>query len=224
MSPQPFQPSFDSLPGQLPVFPLSGALLLPRCKLPLNVFEPRYIRMVEDTLARPNRLVGMVQPRQNGSDDPVPDICDIGCAGRISSFAETDDGRFLIILTGVSRFRVRAELAVETPYRQVAADWKPFREDLREPVVSVDRERLYASMRAYFDARDLDTDWEALEEATDEHLVNSLAMSCPFEPSEKQVLLEADDVMERTQLMIGLMEMATLEDMEGDEEPGARTH
>jgi len=221
MSPRPFQPSFESLPRRIPVFPLSGALLLPRCKLPLNIFEPRYIRMVEDALGTPTRLVGMVQPRQDRSDDPSPDICDVGCAGRISSFAETDDGRFLVILTGVSRFRVRAELVPETAYRQVAPDWAPFEEDLEEPVVSVDRERLYASMRAYFDARDLDTDWEALEEATDEHLVNSLAMSCPFEPEEKQVLLEADDVTERTQLMIGLMEMAALE---GDEDPGARTH
>lgn len=221
MSPRPFQPSFDNLPGQIPVFPLSGALLLPRCKLPLNIFEPRYIRMVEDTLGKPTRLIGMVQPRQEREDDPTPDIRDTGCAGRISSFAETDDGRFLIILTGVSRFRVRAELAVDTPYRQVAPDWEPFEDDLDEPVVSVDRERLYASMRAYFDARDLDTDWEALEEATDEHLVNSLAMSCPFEPEEKQVLLEADDVMERTDLMIGFMEMAVLG---GDEDPGTRPH
>lgn len=221
MSPRPFQPSFNSLPRQIPVFPLSGALLLPRCKLPLNIFEPRYIRMVEDTLATATRLIGMVQPRQDQDDEPVPDVCDVGCAGRISSFAETDDGRFLVILNGVCRFRVRAELGAATPYRQVAPDWAPFEEDLEEPVVSVDRDRLYTSMRTYFEARDLETDWDALEEATDEHLVNSLAMSCPFEPPEKQALLEADDVMERSELMIGLMEMAVLG---GDEDPDVRPH
>lgn len=205
-----FDPQLGNLPRAIPVFPLQGALLLPRCRLPLNVFEPRYIQMVERVLATPDRLIGMVQPQPEPADTQSPEICDIGCAGRISSFAETDDGRYLIVLTGVCRFRVKAELATESAYREVAPDWLPFRSDLDEPGEEIDRPRLYASLRAYFDARDLDTDWEALEEATDEHLVNSLAMSCPFEPSEKQVLLEAETVGERTQLMISLMEMAVL--------------
>ncbi len=214
--PGPFDIPFDKLPERLPIFPLSGALLLPRCRLPLNIFEPRYLRMTEDVLAG-HRLIGMVQPLDVNSDERPPALFGTGCAGRISSFSETDDGRMLIILTGVSRFQVLEEASVDTPYRQVVPGWEPFRSDLDEVADGeIDRSRLYASLRAYFEARDLDTDWDVLEEASDERLINSLAMSCPFGLAEKQALLEAADLSERSRLMLSLLDMATLDQAGGD--------
>ncbi len=212
----PFDTPYESLPARLPVFPLSGTLLLPRCRLPLNIFEPRYLKMTEDALAD-NRLIGMVQPIEVESEDGGPALFGTGCAGRISSFSETDDGRILIILTGVSRFDVVEELDVETPYRQVAPAWEPYRSDLTEPENgAIDRQRLYASLRVYFEVRDLDTDWDVLQEATDENLINSLAMSCPFDPTEKQALLEADGLDERGRLMLSLLDMAALDQAYGE--------
>lgn len=212
----PFDTPFERLPDRLPVFPLSGALLLPRCRLPLNIFEPRYLQMTEDALAA-DRLIGMVQPVDVSFEVSAPPLFETGCAGRITSFSETDDGRMLIILTGVSRFRVAEELEVEAPYRQVVPDWQPFRQDLVEPADGViDRDRLYASLRVYFEARDLDTDWVMLHGATDEHLVNSLAMSCPFDVTEKQALLEADGLSERGELMLSLLDMAALDQASDD--------
>lgn len=214
--PGPFDTPFESLPASLPVFPLSGALLLPRCRLPLNIFEPRYLRMTEDSLSA-DRLVGIVQPFDINSDNRTPALFETGCAGRITSFSETDDGRILIILTGVSRFHVAGEVDVDTPYRQVMPSWEPYRQDLvEEPDGTIDRDRLYASLRAYFEARDLDTDWGVLDDATDESLINSLAMSCPFGPAEKQALLEAPDLPERNRLMLSLLDMATLDQVDGD--------
>ncbi|MGD8331014.1 MAG: LON peptidase substrate-binding domain-containing protein [Acidobacteriota bacterium] len=214
--PGPFDVSFESLPGSLPVFPLTGALLLPKCRLPLNIFEPRYVAMAEDALAS-DRLLGMVQPVEVNSDARAPRLFDVGCAGRISSFSETDDGRMLIILTGVSRFRIVEEIDADLPYRRVHPDWEPFRTDLVEaPEGTIDRERLYASLRAYFDTRCLDTDWAALDEAGDEHLVNSLCMSCPFDSAEKQALLEAPELEDRLRLMLSLLDMATLGQGGGD--------
>jgi len=216
MRPGPFEIGYERLPSQLPVFPLSGVLLLPRCRLPLNIFEPRYLRMTEDALAG-GRLIGMVQPLDAGSGEPAPELFATGCAGRITSFTETDDGRILIILTGVCRFDVGSELVVDTAYRQVEPRWEPYRSDLLEIADGgIDRERLYASLRFYFEARDLDTDWDALDEATDEKLVNSLAMSCPFDPTEKQALLEAEGLSERTRLMLALLNMAALHPASGD--------
>jgi len=210
MTRDPFEVAYESLPARLPVFPLSGALLLPRCRLPLNIFEPRYLKMTEDALAR-DRLIGMVQPLEFETPIDTPAFFGTGCAGRISSFCETDDGRMLIVLTGVSRFEVESEVDVDTPYRLVVPRWEPFRADLDEVANGViDRERLYASLRVYFEVRDLDTDWDVLNEATDESLVNSLAMSCPFDAGEKQALLEADGVLERGRLMLSLLEMAVL--------------
>ena len=214
--PGPFDTPFESLPESLPVFPLSGALLLPRCRLPLNIFEPRYLRMTEDALAG-DRLVGIVQPLDINSDDSAPVLFEIGCAGRITSFSETDDGRMLIILTGVSRFHVADEIDVDTPYRRVMPSWEFFRRDLfEEPDGTIDRDRLYASLRAYFEVRDLDTDWNMLDDATDESLINSLSMSCPFGPAEKQALLEAPDLTERGRLMLSLLDMATLDHVNGE--------
>lgn len=208
--------TFEELPSRLPVFPLSGALLLPRCRLPLNIFEPRYLQMTEDAIAG-ERMIGMVQPLHPGSDESAPELYRTGCAGRITSFSETDDGRILIILTGVSRFDIESEIDGGTPYRQVAPRWEAYRCDLDEPADGcIDRERLYASLRIYFETRDLDTDWEVLDEATDESLINSLAMSCPFDATEKQALLEADGLSERSHLMLSLLDMAALHQTGGD--------
>jgi len=214
--PGPFDVPFEALPDRLPVFPLSGALLLPRCRLPLNIFEPRYLRMTQDALAS-DRLLGVVQPIDVHAFTGAPDLFDVGCAGRISSFSETDDGRVLIILTGVSRFRVAEEIPANTPYRQVVPDWEPYRGDLTpEADGTIDRNRLYASLRAYFEARDLDTDWEVLHETGDESLVNSLAMSCSFGPAEKQALLEAPGLADRSRLMLSMLNMAALDQVDGD--------
>jgi Lon protease-like protein len=216
MSASPFDTPFERLPGRLPVFPLSGALLLPRCRLPLNVFEARYLKMTEAALAG-DRLIGMVQPVDINSDDRAPALFPVGCAGRITSFSETDDGRILLILTGVSRFRVVEELVSVAPYRQVVPDWESYRGDLIEdPGGAIDRDRLYASLRVYFEARELDTDWEVLEDAGDENLISMLAMSCPFAPTEKQALLEADSLAERGELMMSLLDMATLDQVSDD--------
>jgi len=215
MSRDLFVPPFEDLPDTLPIFPLPGTILLPRCRLPLNIFEPRYISMTEAALGA-GRVIGMIQPVdpgiETGTDDPAPEVYRTGCAGRISSFSETDDGRILLILTGMCRFDVAEELQVDTPYRQVRAHWDPYRADLESfGSGEIERDDMFAILRAYFDARGLDTDWESLETSDDERLVNSLVMSCPFDASEKQGLLEAASVRERTRMMIALMEMATLD-------------
>jgi len=212
----PFDTPFDDLPTDLPVFPLSGAVLLPRCRLPLNVFEPRYLKMAEDALAG-DRLIGMVQPLDTNSDERAPGLFDTGCAGRVTSFSETDDGRMLIVLTGVSRFRIAEELDVDLPYRRVVPVWDEYPHDLVEqPDGGIERDRLYASLQVYFETRGLDTDWNVLQEASDESLINSLAMSCPFEYSEKQALLEASELTDRARLMLSLLDMAVLSQADGD--------
>lgn len=210
MTDEPFALAFDQLPEILPVFPLSSALLLPLCRLPLNIFEPRYIAMVEAALGA-SRLIGMIQPVEEDAGKEEPALCTIGCAGRISSFSETDDGRILLILTGVCRFEVEAELDVTTPFRQVRPDWSRFRNDIDRPGEEpIDRDRLFETLRAYLDARGLETDWESLETSDDQRLVNSLAMSCPFSVSEQQALLEAETVRDRARLIASLMELQTL--------------
>jgi len=207
-----FAPIFEELPDTLPIFPLPGTILLPRCRLPLNIFEPRYIAMTDAALGS-GRVIGMIQPVDPGTDDPAPEVYGTGCAGRITSFSETDDGRILLILTGLCRFDVAEELRVDTPFRQVRADWSPYRDDLEGfgGGGDVDRDHLFEILRAYFDARGLDTDWDTLETSDNQMLVNSLVMSCPFEASEKQILLEATSVDDRNRLMVSLMEMATLD-------------
>ncbi len=200
------------LPDVLAVFPLPGALLLPRGRLPLNIFEPRYLNLVVDTLGT-GRVFGMVQPR--GTEvHPVPDdaqLYDTGCAGRISTFSETGDGRFFITLTGISRFRITGELDLDPArgYRRVAARYQAFATDLQEdPGTVADRDRLLAAVEIYFQLKGIEVDWSALKDADDEPLVTSLAMICPFEPREKQALLECDGVAARAVLLTTLMEMA----------------
>lgn len=198
----------DSLAAVVPVFPLAGAILMPRGVLPLNIFEPRYLTMVRDALAG-DRLIGMIQPRGPG-DRSSPPLYDVGCVGRLTECRPTDDGRILIELHGVQRFRVARELDVITPYRQVEADYSPFSDDRSEPaaVAPAARAALESTLRGYLDANGLSADWEAVSSADDEALVTTLAAVCPFDPVEKQALLEAPDLASRAATLTALMTFA----------------
>lgn len=218
MSPSPFDPSFDDLPATLPVFPLPGVLLLPRGKLPLNIFEPRYLDMTRDALAT-DRLIGMIQPKptEGGAEAGARCLYRIGCAGRITQFAETDDGRFLITLTGVCRFSVEEEIASMRGYRRVIADWGPFSGDLcGEGDADLDRGLLVSRLKQYFDAQGITADWDVIEQTPDHRLVTTLAMVCPFESSEKQALLECDSLKTRASMMLALLDMAVAGTNGGD--------
>lgn len=200
------------LPQTLPVFPLEGALLLPHGQLPLHIFELRYRNMIEEALGN-GRMLGMIQPRavqQHELAEQV-EIFETGCAGRIVSFAETEDGRFMVTLKGVCRFRVSRELPLFRGFRRVVPDYVAFRADL-EPASEegIDRSRLLAAARAFLMLKNIACDWQAAESASAQALVTSLAMSCPFEPEEKQALLESNDLARRCQLLISLFEMAML--------------
>jgi len=214
----PFDPVFEQLPDTLPIFPLSGVLLLPGGKLPINVFEPRYLAMVFDALAG-HRLIGMVQPVQPGgyagdglpTDDGRPKVHKVGCAGRIVSFNETEDGRLLLALSGVCRFEVGRELELaQGGYRRVSSIFSPFRADLEhaDEMVELDRERLMAALAAFFRGKNLSTDWDAVKQAADGNLVTSLSMVLPFGPVEKEALLEAADTTARAKLLVAFLEMA----------------
>jgi len=210
MSRSPFDPSIDQLPRTLPIFPLSGALLLPGGRLPLNVFEPRYLAMVQDSL-KGARTIGMVQPREGEEKAPTPAVYRLGCAGRIVAFDETDDGRYHIALSGLCRFDIAEELPLEHGYRRVVPDFSPYHDDFTAAADgAIERERLIAAVRTYFKLHSIDADWKAIEAASEERLVTTLAMACPFEPSEKQALLEARDLAERGRVMTTLFEMAVL--------------
>lgn len=207
-----FDPVLEDLPAILPIFPLSGVLLLPRGPLPLNIFEPRYLAMTSDVLAQPQRLIGMVQPESGQENRSVPSVYRIGCAGRITQFQETDDGRYLITLTGVCRFRVLEEMAGVKGYRRVKADWADFAHDLEEEEAGgFDRDRLIAPLKAYFKAQKIEANWDAIRDTPDDRLVNSLAMVCPFTPAEKQALLVAPDLPKRAEVLTTLLEMAVVE-------------
>ena len=206
MSRSVFDPSFDALPETLPVFPLSGVLLLPGGRLPLNIFEPRYLAMTRDALAG-QRLIGMVQPREEGDDNP--EIYGIGCAGRLVSFAETDDGRYLITLQGLIRFEWSQELALEKSYRRVVPIYDRFLADLEEDQQEIDRPELLTALRGYFEATGIDGDWDAIEQAPNEHLITTLSMGCPFAPPEKQALLEAITLAERSEVITTILKMST---------------
>ena len=202
-----FEPTYEQLPRTIPVFPLPEVLLLPRGRLPLNIFEPRYLAMVEDALAA-DRMIGMIQPLEPNGADRTADLYDTGCAGRICRFEETGDGRYLIALSGVCRFTVAEELDTVSGYRRVQADWSEFRNDLN-PVAEtgLDRNRLFSALRGYFGTHGIDADWKALHEAPVERLVTCLSMICPFGASEKQALLEAPDLPARTKVLMALVEM-----------------
>ena len=210
MSPHPFDPAFDDLPSELPVFPLPGALLLPRGHLPLNIFEPRYLCMVQDALAGP-RLIGMIQPRDSEDDPGGAAIYDVGCVGQIAAFNETDDGRYLITLRGLLRFSVARELEKCSGYRRVEPAFDAFRGDLEEESLELDRERMLAALRQFFAERELSVDWQAVARLDGESLVNTMAMLCPFEPPEKQALLEAKTLAARADTLFAVLEMAKAE-------------
>lgn len=192
------------LPGTLAVFPLPGAVLFPRWQLPLNIFEPRYLNMIDDAM-RGSRLIGMVQA--TGGPRDKPELARIGCAGRITTYSETEDGRYLITLSGIARFRIAAELNAATPYRQVAPDWAQFAGDLAAAPASAlpSRDVLISSFRAYVAANQMQADWSAVEDAPLETLVNALASGCPFSVAEKQALLEAPDLAARAETLIALL-------------------
>ena len=199
-----------TLPAILPIFPLTGVLLLPRGRLPLNIFEPRYLAMTRDALAG-ERLIGMVQPSDPKASGDNPPVYPTGCAGRITTFAETEDGRFLITLTGTCRFCIREELPLLEGYRRVVPQWDGFIGDLdSEDERAFDRERLVRGLKAYFQQHEISADWDAIGSVPGERLVTSVAMVCPFEPSEKQALLEASDLNERARLLTAIVEMAVM--------------
>jgi len=200
----------DGLPPTVPIFPLAGVLLLPGGLLPLNIFEPRYLAMIRDAMAG-QRLIGMVQPADPMSRAVKPDVYKVGCAGRITQFNETGDGRYLIVLGGISRFRIAGELSTATLYRQVRADWSPYADDVDDLAApDIDRPRLMKALRGFLSLHNIPAEWAAIEKAPGDALVTSLAMICPFAPSEKQALLEAGDIVERCTVMVALMEMALL--------------
>ena len=196
------------LPEVIPVFPLPGALLLPRARLPLNIFEPRYLAMLDDVLRSDHRLIGMIQPFEGAA--PQPKLHSIGCAGRVTSLSETEDGRYLIALTGISRFRIGAELDGFTPYRRVRIEWADFAADLgaEEDAAGFCRKDFLAVLRRYFQAVRLASDWDSLSDAEPELLINSLSMMCPFSVEEKQALLEAPRLSDRTETLMALMQFA----------------
>jgi len=208
--------SRSDLPSTIAVFPLPGALLLPRARLPLHLFEPRYLAMLDDTLKTSHRLIGMVQPMARA--DGGTKLHAIGCAGRVTAFSETEDGRYMITLNGVSRFRLRSEVEGFTPYRRADVSWDGFERDMgrSESDPGFEREAFLDLLRRYLKARELDAEWGDLEKAEDELLINSLSMLCPLEPEEKQALLEAPSLPTRRETLVTLMEFS-LRGGEGEE-------
>ena len=200
----------DDLPDVIPVFPLAGALLLPRGQLPLNIFEPRYLAMIDDALRSGLRLIGMIQPdpTQPGTEDR-PSLYKIGCAGRLTQIAESGDGRYLIQLTGIARFRIEQELDAATPYRQCRVNFEPFTGDFvaRKGEDEVDRGRLLKALKDFLEANNLKADWQGIENAPNEALVNALAMMSPYGAAEKQALLEAPDLKTRAELLVAVTEI-----------------
>ena len=215
-----FDQEFDQLPMRIPIFPLPSALLLPGGQLPLNIFEPRYLALVMHALATPTRLIGMVQPLDHNAGGDIANAADLfetGCAGRLSFFQESDDGRFVIALNGVCRFhRLRQEL---DPNGFLVADvnWQPFANDLRVDVSALDRDPLIKVMKRYFDMKGFETDWTQIENSDNHQLLATLSMICPFEVAEKQALLEADSMAKRADLLIAMMEMALHDETGGND-------
>lgn len=197
------------LPRTVPVFPLPGALLLPRARLPLHIFEPRYLAMLDDTLKTSHRLIGMIQPRDTPKSE-ASRLHSIGCAGRVTAFSETEDGRYMITLSGISRFRIKAEIQGFAPYRRCDVEWDDFDRDLgsTETDPGFERSVFMEKLKRYLEAQELSTDWESLQEAEEELLLNSLSMLCPFTPDEKQALLEAPSLTTRRETLVTLMEFA----------------
>jgi hypothetical protein len=208
------------LPDIIPVFPLPGALLLPRGQMPLNIFEPRYLVMIDDAMRGGHRLIGMIQPdpARPGPEDR-PALFKIGCVGRITQLAETGDGRYLIQLTGIVRFRIEEEIEAAAPYRQCRVNYSPFADDFtaRLGEDAVDREALLEALSAFLKANNLKTDWEGVEQAPNEALVNALAMMSPYGAAEKQALLEAPDLKTRAEILIAITQIELAKKTTGGE-------
>ena len=201
----------DALSSVIAVFPLPGALLLPRGQMPLNIFEPRYLAMIDDGLRSGHRLIGMIQPDAShpGAAEDKPHLFRVGCVGRITQFAESGDGRYLIQLTGVARFRIEEELAVATPYRQCRVSYQPFIDDFtaRKGEDEVDRKAVLRALTAFLKANNLKADWDGIENAPNEALVNALAMMSPYDAAEKQAMLEAPDLKTRAEILVAVTEI-----------------
>jgi len=201
----------DALPEVIPVFPLPGALLLPRGQMPLNIFEPRYLVMTDDVLRSAHRLIGMIQPDAThpGPDQNKPHLFRVGCVGRMTQFAESGDGRYLVQLTGVARFRIEEELAVDTPYRQCRVTYRPYIDDFtaRKGEDDVDRKALLRALTSFLKANNLKADWDGIENAPNEALVNALAMMSPYDAAEKQAMLEAPDLKTRAEILVAITEI-----------------
>lgn len=205
----------DMLPETLAVFPLPGAMLLPDGQLPLNIFEPRYLNMVEDALQSPSRLIGMIQPVAEKDEQLIADgvtLYDIGCAGRIIEFNETGDGRYAITLAGVIRFRAAQELPSIDGYRCVRPDFTPYLADMTDPGMNetppvAGRDKLITAMARYFDTKGIEADMTGIDDAPDALLINTLAMTCPLDPGEKQALLECPDTSQRAELLTSIFEI-----------------
>ena len=197
-----------SLPDSIPVFPLPGALLLPRARLPLHIFEPRYLAMLDDVLKTPHRLIGMIQPLSLSADSE--DLHTIGCAGRVSTFSETPDGRYMLTLAGISRYRILDVIEGFTPYKKCNVVWDEFAADLgaAEHDHGFQRQELMKLLGRFFATHELTFDWESLQDAEDELLINSLSMLCPLSPEDKQALLEAESLQQRRETLTTLLEFS----------------
>jgi uncharacterized protein len=198
----------SDLPKTIPLFPLAGALLLPRTDLPLNIFEPRYLLMIEEAM-KAERVIGIIQP-QGSSDLNQPALESVGCAGRITSYSETDDGRLLVTITGVCRFAIVDELDVATPFRQASVDYRPYAVDFvsETGARSVNREQLITAFRQYLEANDMSANWTEVEAVSTEVLVNTLSLLAPYPARDKQALLEAPDLKSRADVLVALTELA----------------
>ncbi len=205
------------LPQRLPVFPLAGVLLLPRADLPLNIFEPRYLAMFDAALSS-DRLIGMIQPAIGEESADRPKLMKVGCAGRITSYSETPDGRMMVNLTGISRFEVVEELATTTPYRQVVANYHPYAVDLVSGLGAneVNRPALIKAFRDYLEANNMNADWKQVDAAPTEALVNTLSLLAPYAPQEKQALLEAPDLKTRADVLVAITEMTLRRKSDGN--------
>ena len=207
-----FDKNFEDLPRRLPLFPLSKVLLLPRAKLPLNLFENRYLHMLDYAIAN-GRSIGMIQPSErstanNGKKNPK--LYSIGCAGYITAFSQTNDNRYEIILRGLCRFEITNELPIINGFRSADVNWNSFRDDFRILDLRNKRKRheFIDTLKRYLKKMSINADWEAIEVSNDEDLVNSISMGCPFDINEKQALLQAKDLDERIEILISLMRMA----------------
>jgi uncharacterized protein len=208
----------EVMPEVIPVFPLSGALLLPRGQMPLNIFEPRYMAMVDHAL-RTDRLIGMIQPNPDKGD--MGPLFPVGCVGRITQLAETGDGRYLMTLTGIARFRLRSETQNGTPFQQFAVDWSPFADDYtaRHGEDAVDRTSVLRALKDFSEANSVPVDWDSVKDAPNEALVNALSMMCPYGPREKQALLEASDLKTRGDMLVAITEMELAKAAAGGDTP-----